>query len=248
MLNQTKIEWTHATWNPVTGCSKISMGCQNCYAERIAKRLAGRYGYPEDNPFKVTLHYNRLQDPILLKKPHIIFVCSMGDLFHKDVPAKFILQVVNIIKQCPHHIFQILTKRERRLLKASQYIGRWPDNSWIGVTIEAKEYKYRMEVLKEISASIKFISCEPLLNSLGDLDLNGIDWVIVGGESGPKARPINVDWIKEIRDQCISNNVPFFFKQWGGFNKKRNGRSLEGIIWNQMPVVLNNKFQTVFPF
>jgi len=239
----TKIEWVQnpdgtqgKTWNPATGCTKISLGCQHCYAERMAKRLAGRYGYPKNNPFKVTLHPDRLEHPLKWKKPLMVFLCSMSDYFHEDVPEDYIFQVLNIIKQCPQHTFQILTKRSERMLNISQKIKQWPFNAWLGVTVEAKKYKTRIDHLKQVNASIKFLSCEPLLEDLGEIELYGIDWVIVGGESGPKSRPMNYKWVTHIRDQCLAKNVPYFFKQWGGKNKKANGRTLEGKEWTQIPI------------
>jgi len=239
----TKIEWVQnadgtqgKTWNPVTGCTKISLGCLHCYAERMAKRLAGRYGYPKDNPFQVTLHPDRLEHPSKWKKPLMIFLCSMSDYFHEDVPEDYIFQVLNIIKQCPQHTFQILTKRSERMLNISQKIKQWPANAWLGVTVEARKYKNRIDHLKQVNASIKFLSCEPLLEDLGKIDLDGIDWVIVGGESGPKSRAMSPKWVPNIRDQCLAKNVPYFFKQWGGKNKKANGRTLEGKEWTQIPI------------
>lgn len=240
----TKIEWVQnpdgtlgKTWNPITGCTKISLGCQYCYAERMAKRLAGRHGYPIDNPFQVTLHPDRLNRPVKWKKPIMIFMCSMSDYFHEDVPEDYLFQILETIKQCPHHTFQILTKRSERMLKISHKIKQWPANAWIGVTVEAKQYKVRINHLKQVNASIKFLSCEPLLEDLEKIDLDGIGWVIVGGESGPKARPMRHEWVTHIRDQCLTNGVPYFFKQWGGVNKKANDRMLEGKEWNQVPVI-----------
>ncbi len=238
----TKIEWVKnsdgsqgKTWNPITGCSRISLGCQQCYAERMAKRLAGRHGYPKNNPFKVTLHPKRIKQPLNWKKSTMIFVCSMSDFFHKDIPDDYIIDILNVIKSCPQHVFQILTKRENRMLKISRKIKRWPDNVWMGVTVESKKFKKRIDFLRKVNASIKFISCEPLLNDLEKINLEGINWVIVGGESGPNSRPMCIDWVTNIRDQCISNNIPYFFKQWGGVNKKENGRCLEGKVWTQTP-------------
>lgn len=236
MAYKSLIEWTESTWNPVTGCTKISNGCLNCYAERMAKRLAGRYGYPKEKPFQVTLHPERLEQPIRLLRKHVIFVCSMSDFFHSDISENFRLKIMDVIRRCPQHIFQILTKREEKMLDFSRKIEVWPDNVWVGVTIEAKEYKKRIDYLKEIDASVKFLSCEPLLNDLGMLNLEGINWVIVGGESGFNARQICSEWATNIRDQCLSRNIPYFFKQWGGINKKAAGRFLEGKEWNQMPI------------
>lgn len=232
----SKIEWTESTWNPVTGCTKISKGCLNCYAERMSKRLAGRCGYPKDNPFAVTLHPDRLSQPSKWKKPHIIFVCSMSDLFHEDVPDSCIFDVLNVIKNSSHHTFQILTKRPERMVQFTQKAGPLPDNLWLGVTVESEEYKSRIDLLSQIEASVRFLSCEPLLSDLGELNLEKIDWVIVGGESGPKARSMNSEWVIDIRNKCIAKNIPFFFKQWGGVRKKDKGRLLEGREWNEMPI------------
>jgi protein gp37 len=240
----TKIEWVlnpdgtkGQTWNPITGCSKISLGCKNCYAERLAKRLAGRVGYPKKNPFQVTGHPQRLNRPLEWKKGVMVFVCSMSDIFHEKISDDFILRVFQVIRKCPQHTFQVLTKRSGRLLTISEKIGKWPANVWLGVTVESSEYRHRIDQLRSIPVPIRFISCEPLLGNLGEIDLGGIDWVIVGGESGPGARTMSLEWVTNIRDQCIKNSVPFFFKQWGGVNKKLTGRKLQGVEWNQMPSV-----------
>ena len=238
----TKIEWVlnpdgtkGETWNPVTGCSKISIGCKNCYAERIAKRLAGRVGYPKRNPFQVTLHSERLIHPLRWNKGVMVFVCSMSDIFHEEVPDSFIYRIFRVIEKCPQHTFQILTKRPERLAKVGELINKWPSNVWLGVTVETKDYKGRIQYFREIDVPVKFISCEPLLEDLEEFDLRGINWVIVGGESGPNARPIHPDWVINIRDQCTRNSIPFFFKQWGGINKKVTGRRLQGKEWSQVP-------------
>ncbi len=235
MTGRSKIEWTESTWNPVTGCTKLSAGCQNCYAERMAKRLAGRYGYSKENPFQVTLHRNRLHEPLIWKGNHLIFVCSMGDLFHKDVPDEYIFDILDVIKKTPHHTYQILTKRAERMVQISEKIGRWPRNVWTGVTVESKDCKSRIDQLKKVRSSVRFLSCEPLIDDLGEVDLKSISWVIVGGESGFRARPMLAKWAISLRDQCLRANVPYFFKQWGGVNKKKAGRSLEGKEWNQLP-------------
>jgi protein gp37 len=201
----------------------------------MAIRLAGRNGYPFKDPFSVTLHPDRIEQPLRWKKPLTIFVCSMSDYFHEDVPKSFLFNIIEVIQKCPQHIFQILTKRVNRMLEISEEMGDWPDNVWIGATVESKEYEERIEFLRKINASIKFLSFEPLLSILGDLNLDGISWVIVGGESGPRARSMQSEWAINIRDQCLEKNIPYFFKQWGGINKKVNGRKLEGIEWNQMP-------------
>ena len=236
MAGLTKIEWTEATWNPVTGCDKISPGCKNCYAERLALRLqaAGTPQYKDG--FLLTLHPDALAIPLGWKKPRVIFVNSMSDLFHKDVPIQFIQQVFTVMRTTPHHQFQILTKRADRLADLDAQLF-WSDNIWMGVSVENADYLYRIEYLKRTNARIKFLSLEPLLGPLPHLDLEGIDWVIVGGESGPRARPMKPQWVRQIRAQCIAANVPFFFKQWGGVFKSKAGRTLDGRTWDQMPKI-----------
>jgi len=235
MARNTDIECTEATWNPVTGCTKISKGCLNCYAERMAKRLGGRYGYDRENPFKVTRHSNRIDQPRRWRKKTTIFVCSMGDLFHEDVPDETIGQVFKVIRACPHHTFQILTKRSQRMCRIHRTIGDWPENVWAGVTLESSEYKARIKDLKKVPAPVKYLCCEPLLDNLGPLALNGIDWVIAGGESGWGAREVKKAWVLDLRDQCVAQKTAFFFKQWGGVKKKLNGRLLDGEMWSQYP-------------
>jgi protein gp37 len=230
----SSIEWTESTWNPVTGCSKVSEGCRHCYAERMARRLQAM-GQPNySNGFEVTLHPRMLPLPMKWKQPQIIFVNSMSDLFHEDVPLDFILEVFNVMQQADWHVFQVLTKRAERLRKLSPELP-WADNIWMGVTVENADYVSRIDDLRCCGSVTKFLSLEPLLGPIPDLDLSGIDWVIVGGESGPGARPMDEDWVTDIRDQCFAVDVPFFFKQWGGRNKKKAGRRLEGKIHDEMP-------------
>ncbi|MBN2181985.1 MAG: phage Gp37/Gp68 family protein [Sedimentisphaerales bacterium] len=234
-MKYSKIEWTESTWNPVTGCTKISSGCRNCYAERMALRLKAM-GQPNyRNGFKVTCHPHTLDIPLKWKKPQMVFVNSMSDLFHKDVPDDFILDIFSTMQQARQHQYQILTKRAERLAQLSPELP-WQKNIWMGVTVESADYKYRIDCLRYTSAHIKFISFEPLLSDIGELNLDEIDWVIAGGESGPGARPMRIEWVRNIREQCINRNVPFFFKQWGGINKKKTGRLLDGRTWDQMPV------------
>ncbi len=234
MAIKSAIEWTESTWNPVTGCTKISPGCKHCYAERMSNRLEAM-GQPNYvNGFQLTVHEHVLEMPLRWRKPQVIFVSSMSDLFHKDVSLEFIYKVFDVMTRASHHQFQVLTKRSERLLKLSPRLP-WPLNVWMGVSVENSDYLFRIEHLRQTDAKIKFVSFEPLLGPIQDLDLEGIDWVIAGGESGPRARPMDPVWVKEIRDQCLSVKVPFFFKQWGGFNKKRNGRILDGKTWDQMP-------------
>jgi protein gp37 len=234
MAVNSAIEWTESTWNPVTGCSEISAGCRNCYAKRMALRLQAM-GQPNyRNGFRVTCHSKSLDLPLSWKKPQMIFVNSMSDLFHIKVPCEFISKIFDVMSRTPQHIYQFLTKRAERLAELSDLMP-WSKNVWAGITVEATEYKYRIELLRQTKANIKFLSLEPLLEDIGKLELTGVDWVITGGESGPGARPINVNWVRNIREQCIEQNVPFFFKQWGGFNKKKNGRLLDGKTWDEMP-------------
>lgn len=242
-MNTTKIEWTDKTWNPVTGCSKISKGCANCYAEIMAKRLKAMNQAKYINGFNVTLHNKVIKEPLYWKKPHIIFVCSMGDLFHAEVPFDFIDKVIITIKKTPQHIYQILTKRPERMKNyfSSKEI---PDNVWLGTTVENKESLNRIKYLKSLNASLKFLSCEPLLENLEKIDFSGIDWVIVGGESGFKARPMKESWVLNIKKQADDNNVAFFFKQWGTWgsdgvkrNKKINGKLINGQLFQDMPLV-----------
>lgn len=234
MAYNSHIEWTQATWNPVTGCSKISIGCKNCYAEKFALRLHAM-GHPHYiNGFKVTLHPDALTIPLHWQKPRIIFVNSMSDLFHEDIPIGFIQKVFEVMTTADWHIYQVLTKRSQRMLKLSPQLP-WTPNIWLGVTVETQEYIYRIEHLKKTPAHIKFISFEPLLSDMPTLDLDGINWVIVGGESGSGARPMKPEWVINILNQCKSKNIPFFFKQWGGKNKKKAGRTLLGKTWDQMP-------------
>jgi protein gp37 len=231
---KSSIEWTEATWNPVTGCTKISPGCKHCYAERMAVRLKAM-GQPNYvNGFNLTLQEKALELPLRWKKPQTIFVNSMSDLFHKDVPEDFIVQVFDVMKRAHWHRFQVLTKRSDRLSDISPKLS-WEPHIWMGVSVESQDYVYRIDHLRKTGAHIKFLSLEPLLDGLVNLDLQGIDWVIVGGESGPGARPMQESWVVEIRNQCLSAAVPFFFKQWGGANKKRAGRLLQDRTWDQMP-------------
>ena len=231
----TTIEWTEASWNPVTGCTKLSSGCKNCYAERMAKRLQAMGNKNYADGFAVTLQPHMLELPLTWKAPRQIFVNSMSDLFHEKVPFGYIQKVFEVMRQASQHTFQVLTKRSQRLLTLSSKID-WPENVWMGVTVENKDVVSRIDDLRLTDAHIKFLSCEPLLSSLGVIDLTGIDWLIAGGESGPKARPMEEDWVTELRDQCENFGTAFFFKPWGGVRKKKAGRLLEGRLWNEYPV------------
>jgi protein gp37 len=234
MAINSSIEWTSSTWNPVTGCTKISAGCAHCYAERMALRLQAM-GQPNYiNGFSVTLQNHMLELPLRWKKPQMIFVNSMGDLFHEDVPLSFIQDVFSIMRRASWHTFQVLTKRSSRLAVLNAYLD-WPSNVWMGVTAENANYTYRIDHLRSTGAQVKFLSLEPLLGPIQNINLNGIDWVIVGGESGPGARPIQQDWVIDIREKCRQSGVSFFFKQWGGTHKKKSGRLLEGRTWDEKP-------------
>jgi len=234
MSEKSTIEWTDSTWNPVTGCTKVSPGCKNCYAETFAERWRGIPGHPYEQGFDLRLWPDRLELPLTWKKPRTIFVNSMSDLFHEKVPLDFIRRVFGTMERASWHTFQILTKRSERLAELAPDL-RWPPNVWIGVSIETARYLQRADDLRKVQAAMRFLSLEPLLGPLGTLDLSGIQWVIVGGESGPGARPVEAEWVREIRKQCRAARVPFFFKQWGGVQKKRNGRLLDGREWNGMP-------------
>ena len=234
-MSLSKIEWTESTWNPLTGCTKISPGCKNCYAERMAKRLKAM-GQPNyASGFDLALHESALALPQSWKKPQMIFVNSMSDLFHENVPEAFVQRVFQSMREASWHTFQVLTKRSQRLLELNEAID-WPENVWMGVSVENADYVSRIRDLAATDAAVKFLSLEPLLGPIPKLPLDGIDWVIVGGESGPHARPMRGEWVLQIRDQCRAARVPFFFKQWGGFNKKKNGRLLQGRTWDQVPI------------
>ncbi len=240
-MRTTKIEWTERTWNPITGCTKKSAGCINCYAEAMARRLKSMHVKKYGNGFELTLHEDDLEEPIRWKKSHIIFVCSMSDIFHEDVPFNFVDKIMDTIKRTPQHCYQILTKRPERM---TEYFSmkNIPLNVWLGVTVECSVYKNRIDYLRNLNAPVKFLSCEPLIDDLGELNLKGIDWVIVGGESGPKARPMKPDWVINIRRQAEQQGKAFFFKQWGTWgsdgvkrSKHANGKLLQGEIVQQMP-------------
>jgi protein gp37 len=239
MARRSAIEWTQATWNPVTGCSKVSDGCLNCYAERMARRLQamGQPNYAQG--FHPTLHPKMLDLPLSWKRPSLIFVNSMSDLFHEQVPTIFIREVFDRMNCATRHTFQVLTKRSRRLRELSSELT-WSSNIWMGVSIESSEWLFRTHDLQASDAKIKFISFEPLLGPIQEMTLSGIDWVIVGGESGPGARPMEHDWVVQIQRYCADWKVPFFFKQWGGRNRKRSGRLLDGRTWDAMPAILES--------
>lgn len=234
MAANSSIEWTETTWNPVTGCTKISPGCKNCYAERMANRLEAM-GQPRyRNGFEITLQEDIIDLPLRWKKPRVVFVNSMSDLFHQDVPDAFIHDCFDVMNRAAQHTFQILTKRPERVKDLANQLD-WGPNIWMGTSVESTDYSWRSKAIAKVPASIRFLSVEPLLGPISRLPLSNIEWVIVGGESGPGARPMEPEWVRTIRDNCIKRNVLFFFKQWGGVNKKRTGRQLDGRYWNQMP-------------
>jgi len=234
MSEKSAIEWTDSTWNPVTGCTKVSPGCKHCYAETFAERWRGIPGHPYEQGFDLRLWPDRLDLPLTWKRPRTIFVNSMSDLFHEKVPLSFIQRVFGTMEKASWHTFQILTKRSERLAELAPKLN-WPSNVWMGVSIETARYLWRADHLREVPTGVRFMSLEPLLGPLGTIDLSGIHWVIVGGESGPGARPMETKWVSEIRKQCRAQGVAFFFKQWGGVRKKRNGRVLDGRTWNELP-------------
>ena len=236
MSTRSGIEWTETTWNPVTGCSKISPGCAHCYAERMALRLQAMGVEKYRRGFDVAVHEAALDEPSRWRQPRLVFVNSMSDLFHPSVPAPFIDSVFAVMNRASRHTFQVLTKRPDRVRLLDARL-RWTPNIWLGVSIESERWIGRGALLAEIGARTRFLSLEPLLGPLPGLDLGGVDWVIAGGESGPGARPMRAEWVRAIRDACVQENVPFFFKQWGGVFKKRTGRTLDGRTWDQMPAV-----------
>ncbi|MCW5933717.1 MAG: phage Gp37/Gp68 family protein [Fimbriimonadia bacterium] len=238
-MKYSSIEWTEATWNPVTGCTKVSQGCKNCYAERMAKRLQKMGVLRYTKGFQLTLHEDLLELPKRWKRPTVLFVNSMSDLFHEKVPLEFIQRVFQTMNECPQHIFQVLTKRSQRLHEVAHAL-QWTPNIWMGVSVENEKVLFRIKELCDVPAHIRFLSCEPLLGSLCNLPLNGIHWVIVGGESGPRARPMNAEWARDIRDQCRQADVPFFFKQWGGVRKDLSGRILDGKTYDDMPQIAHS--------
>lgn len=240
MADNSSIEWTDATWNPVTGCTKITAGCDNCYAARFSERFRGVAGHPFENGFDLTLRPERIEQPLKWRRSRMIFVNSMSDLFHKGVPDAFVDQVFESMERADWHVFQVLTKRSSRM---QQYLNRRydaappPTHIWCGVSVEDARGAARIAHLRKASSAVRFLSVEPLIGPVGRIDLSGIHWVIAGGESGPSARVMHIDWAREIRDECRHQNVPFFFKQWGGIRPKAGGRSLDGMEWSQFPAV-----------
>lgn len=243
MADRSSIEWTEATWNPVRGCTKVSEGCRHCYAETFAERWRGIPGHPYESGFDLRTVPEVLDLPLRWKRPRVIFVNSMSDLFHEEVPYGFIQAVFDVMKRAPHHRFQVLTKRAKRVAELSAALP-WPPNVWLGVSIEDQANAHRLAHLLKVPASVRFISFEPLLGPV-DLDLAGVQWVILGGESGPHARPMKADWARALRDRCRRESIPFFFKQWGGKRKDLTGRVLDGAMWDEMPVGQNAALQGV---
>lgn len=234
-MKESNIEWTDATWNPVTGCNKVSSGCKNCYAERMAHRLQRMRSERYKNGFSVTLHPDLIDAPRQWTRPRRIFVNSMSDLFHPEIPLEFILQVFTTMLETPQHTYQILTKRSSRLC-IIRHLLPWPSNVWIGVSVENNHQSDRVNHLRHVPTDNRFLSCEPLLGPLTNVSFTGIAWVIVGGESGPKARPMDPQWVRDIRDRCAYEQIPFFFKQWGGVRKHVNGRLLDGVLYDEYPI------------
>ncbi len=235
MADQSSIEWTDATWNPVTGCTKISQGCKHCYAERMAKRLQAMGQERYRNGFELTLQPDVVDLPLRWRRPRTIFVNSMSDLFHQQVPLHYIKRVFEVMRRAPQHKFQVLTKRASRMRRIAHRLP-WPENVWMGVSVENERQLGRVDDLREVPAAVRFLSLEPLIGPLPSLALDGVDWVIVGGESGPKARPMDPRWVEAIQGKCLAASVPFFFKQWGGRNKKKAGRVLGERTWDEMPL------------
>lgn len=245
MANYSNIEWTEVTWNPVTGCDRVAAGCDNCYALALAKRLKamGAEKYQNDGDprtsgpgFGVTIHPAALNQPRHWRSPKVVFVNSMSDLFHAKVPVSFIRDVFDVIRETPQHTYQVLTKRALRMERVGERLD-WPGNLWMGVSVESAEVTRRIDHLRRTPAGVRFLSCEPLLTALPNLDLERVDWVIAGGESGPRARPMDPAWVEDLRDQCLEASVPFFFKQWGGRTPKQHGRELAGRHWDEMPAL-----------
>jgi len=236
MAEHSRIEWTSASWNPVTGCDQISPGCAHCYAKTFAERWRGIPGHPYEQGFDLRLWPDRLELPLRWRKPGLIFVNSMSDLFHEGIPDEIVERVFDVMGRADHHVFQVLTKRHERLSQLASSLP-WPDHVWVGVSIENRRFVHRADYLRDVPARVRFISAEPLLGPLHDLDLTGIQWLIVGGESGARRRRVDAEWVRELRDRCEAEGTSFFFKQWGGRTPKSGGRELDGRTWDQMPTV-----------
>ncbi len=234
MAQRSNIEWTEVTWNPVTGCDQVSPGCAHCYAKAFAERWRGVPGHHYEQGFDLRLWPERLSQPLEWRRPRVVFVNSMSDLFHERIPATFVQEVFEVMSSVPQHTFQILTKRHERLVELADTLP-WPENVWMGVSIENRRFVHRADYLRQVPAAVRFVSAEPLLGSLEGLLLDGIDWLIAGGESGHQHRPVRIEWIRELRDQCAADSIAFFFKQWGGRTPKAGGRELDGRTWDELP-------------
>ena len=237
MSDRSAIEWTEATWNPVTGCDRVSPGCAHCYADAFAKRFEGVPGHPYEQGFALKLWPERLGIPLSWRRPRMVFVNSMSDLLHEDIPDEYVAEVFEVMREASQHTFQVLTKRHERLAELAPQLP-WPGNVWMGVSIENRRFVHRADYLREVPAAVRFISAEPLLGPLEGLDLQGIHWLIAGGESGPRHRPVREEWVTELRDRCEREGVAYFFKQWGGTRSKTGGRLLEGRTWDDMPIAV----------
>jgi protein gp37 len=236
MAAQTRIEWTSASWNPVTGCDQVSPGCAHCYAKTFAERWRNVPGHPYEQGFELRLWPDRLELPLRWRKPKLIFVNSMSDLFHEGIPTDMVTRVFEVMERADQHVFQVLTKRHERLAELASTL-RWPDNVWVGVSIENRRFVHRADYLRKVPAAVRFISAEPLLGPLDGLNLADIDWLIAGGESGARHRRIDSEWVRDLRDRCTTDDVSFFFKQWGGRSPRTGGRELDGRTWDEMPTV-----------
>lgn len=234
MADKSAIEWTETTWNPVTGCDPVSPGCAHCYAKTFAERWRGIPDHPYEQGFDLRLWPERLQHPLKWARPRMIFVNSMSDLFHEDVPVDYIQKIFDVMGQAHHHTFQILTKRHERLAELAPELP-WHPNVWMGVSVENRRFVHRADYLRDVPSAVRFVSAEPLLGPLDDLDLSGIGWLIAGGESGPRHRPVRTEWLRDLRDRCVESGLPYFFKQWGGSRPKSGGRLLDGRTWDEMP-------------
>jgi protein gp37 len=236
MSERSRIEWTSASWNPATGCGEVSPGCAHCYAKTFAERFRGVPGHPYEQGFDLRLWPERLELPLRWGKPKLVFVNSMSDLFHERIPVEYVQAVFDVMRRADHHVFQVLTKRHERLAELAPLLP-WPENVWIGVSIENRRFVHRADYLREVPAAVRFISAEPLLGPLEGLDITGMDWLIAGGESGPGHRRVDAQWVRDLRDRCAAESVSFFFKQWGGRTAKTGGRELDGQTWDEMPTV-----------
>jgi protein gp37 len=244
MSERSRIEWTSASWNPATGCGEVSPGCAHCYAKTFAERFRGVPGHPYEQGFDLRLWPERLELPLRWAKPKLVFVNSMSDLFHERIPVEYVQAVFDVMRRADHHVFQVLTKRHERLAELAPLLP-WPENVWMGVSIENRRFVHRADFLREVPAAVRFISAEPLLGPLEGLDITGMDWLIAGGESGPGHRRVDAEWVRDLRDLCIAESVAFFFKQWGGRTAKTGGRELDGQTWDEMPTARGSELLAV---